>query len=79
MPRYYTHLYNDVGDQHDDTGREFASEDEAFEEAAKTAAGVLADEMGSLRSRFTLRLEVERADGSPAGTVEVVARMDRAP
>ena len=78
MPIFYMHLFNDTQVTHDDTGRDFSSDEIALSEAARAIAGVLADELMHKPSPITLRLTVERADGSHAGTLEVVARVDRA-
>lgn len=77
MPRFYTDFFNNTYEERDRIGREFESEDAAFAEAGRAAAGVLGDDLGSLRSPISIRLELRRDDGTHAGQVEVDARVRR--
>ena len=69
MPRYYIHLDNGQGHQTDDDGAIFADAAHATEEAVRSGAHILADELKLGYSPVKVTLHIEDADRQPSTAV----------
>ena len=75
MPLFYTHLENSHGLQPDETGRDFPDDQHAVRDAAHTAGAILSDELAAESEAVSIRLMVERADGTMVAAINVRGRV----
>ena len=71
MPRYYIHLDNGHGHQTDNDGAIFSDASYATEEAVRSGAHILADELKLGYSSVKLTLHIEDADRQPITAVSM--------
>lgn len=78
MPRLFTHLENRTGSQQDSDGQEFAGIDAALRDAARTAGGMLTEDLTHGHSPVHIGLVIEDASGRRLATIVVDAWIERA-
>lgn len=75
MPRYFTHVRNDVGYAIDQEGQDFPDLATARAAAVQGAIDMLCDELRGSRFDVSLELQIDDAAGTRVATIPVTAKV----